>query len=681
MAGVSAGRYVAGSAWVLIVVLSHVRIATCVKRLALSTLSVPGSALGACVVFLTSLLTVGQLLGTIGLFAWWPVLIVSAAGWGAAELLRRRRAVPAPRSDRAVDRSVDAPFQVLVTTGCIAAVGWQWTTHVADAYSRGMMQADNLWYHGPFVARFLQTGDFGDLGSLGPVEARAYPMNSELLHALMTMPFRSDWLVPLSSHLFAALALGAAYVIGRRWSVGPLAMLGVTVLLSLPLIGKTQPGQMYNDVMAAALLLAVVALLVDGGLHRGPVAVAGVALGAAIATKLSIVGVAVPLALGVLLVALVARRRDLALTWFLATALTGSFWFARNWLLYSSPIAYVDVDLGPFELRGELRRTEDAPSLLQSLDVLDEFGQYYLDSLRIGLGPLWPVMLAIALVAPVAVMLRFRDWRFLGAAAAFIGLISFPALPTTAGLQFNNNLRYGTGALMLALPLAALAVAGYRWLRVGLAAIGVVLIVTNLVSDHPGRVPAWPGYHLWGFLAAVAIVGGAWIMVQFDNEEHLVPRPPAGTALKAGTAAVVVVVGAAGWLLQDHYLENRYVDSRHPDEPLQRPFGDVTDSAVDVLGTSDVYAMFGPDLSNEVTVLNERLRIGSTEPVRPCEYWRRTIHQGAGYIAVANNWLYRPSSPEQRAKWFENDPSVEILHEEGEFSVYYHDAALDPTTC
>jgi len=681
MPGVSVARYVAGTAWVLIVGLSHVRIAIVVKRLALSRLSQAGAVLGACVVLLTSLLTAGQLLGAVGLLSWWPVLVVSAAGWGVAERVLRQRPVPASVAEPMLERPADAWFHALVAAGCVAAVGWQWTTHLADAFGRGMMHTDNLWYHGPFAARFLQTGDFGDLGTLGYTEARAYPLNSELLHALMTMPFRTDLLVPVSSHLFAALAIGAAYVLGRHWSVGALAMLGVTVLLSLPLIGSTQPGQMYNDVMAAGLLLAVVALLVDGGLHHGPVAVAGMALGAAIATKLSVVGVAVPLALGVLVVALVARRRSVAVTWLLTTALTGSYWFARNWMLYNSPIASVDFDLGPFELRGDLVRTEPGESLLATLDNLDEVGEYYLDSLRTGVGPLWAVTLAIAVMAPIVVMIRARDWRLLGAAAAFIGLITFPILPITGGLPFVNNLRYGTGALMLALPLAAVAVAGYRWLQVGLAAVSVVLIVTNLVSDHRGRVAAWPGYHLWGFLAAVVLVGGAWLIFQRDREDPLVPplRPPSSPL--AVVVATVVVLGAAGWLLQRFYLDNRYVDSRHPDELLQRPFADITDSTVDVLGTDESYAMFGPDLSNHVTVHNQRLKLKARDPARPCEYWRRTIHRGAGYIVVANNWVYRPTSPEQRQAWFESDPATTVLEEQGDFSVYYHDAALDSSAC
>lgn len=179
----------------------------------------------------------------------------------------------------------------------------------------------------------------------------------------------------------------------------------------------------------------------------------------------------------------------------------------------------------------------------------------------------------------------------------------------------------------------------------------------------------------------MAIVGGAWLIYRWEREERLVPPLRPSSALIAGAAAAVVLVGSAGWLLQRHYLENRYADSRHPNEPLQRPFADITDTPVDVLGTDESYAMFGPDLSNEVTVHNERLKLEARDPARPCEYWRRTVHPGAGYIAVANDWVYRPITREHRDEWFESDPATTVLDEDGEFSLYFHDAALDPGSC
>lgn len=146
-------------------------------------------------------------------------------------------------------------------------------------------------------------------------------------------------------------------------------------------------------------------------------------------------------------------------------------------------------------------------------------------------------------------------------------------------------------------------------------------------------------------------------------------------------AAVVVVVGVGGWFLQRHYLENRYLDSGLPEDQLYRPFHDIADSHVDVFGTREPYPMFGPDLSNHVTVWNDQLDPAAPQPTDRCRFWREALEPGPGYIAVGNAWLLRQITPRQRAAWFGQDPSVIPIVDTGEFSVYYHDRALDPSRC
>ena len=679
----TAADYLAGVLWTVIVGAAHLHAALRVQRALLGRFSVPGRALATAVLALMSLIALGQLLGAVGLLSWWPMLAGSIAiavvvgGVTKAVATAEFADIEGAEGDAARATRAGTPFELLVSVVCVAAVGWQWTTHLADAFSRGMVQADNLWYHGPFTARFLQTGDFGDLGTLGYSESRAYPFNSELLHALMTMPFGRDVLVPVTSHLFAALALGAAWVLGRRWGVAALTVLAATVLLSMPLIASTQPGQMYNDVMAAALLLAAVALLVDGGLHPPAVGVAGAALGGAIGTKLSVLPVAAPLALGVLMVALVARRRAAATVWFGATAVTGGFWFARNWAVHRSPVPYLDVDVGPLELPGSLE-PEGGQTLLETLDDLDELGSYYADSVRISLGPLWFLAVLLGVGACGLVVARARDWRWIAGLASAVGLATFPVMPITGGLPFVNNLRYGVTPLLLALVLGPSLVAHRRWARLVLTAACGAIIVANLVSDHRGRVPAWPGYHAWGAFVAVAIVAVmSWRAVRRTSAR---PRP--GREVLAGSAAAAVAaLAVGGWFLQDYYLDHRYVDSGIEEDPLYRPFRSVTNTPVDVLATPMTYPMFGADLSNDVTVWNDFLRLGAEPLRRPCVTWRGVLEQGPGYIAIGDAWLLQDITPTDRARWFGSDASVRSILDTEKFTVYYHGRALDPTTC
>lgn len=673
----SAAEYLAGLGWLLVITVSHARIALLVRSWSLPGSSRAASHLGDAILFLASLLTLGQVLGSLGLLSWSPVFFSSTAlGIAAEAALRRHPPIVAGRGPQAVGRAPTARLEIACVTACIAAVGWQWSTHLADAFNRGMVQADSTWYHGPFMARFLQTGGFGDLGTLGYAEARYYPFNAELLHALMTLPFHRDLLVPVTNHLMAALALGAAYVLGRRWNVGALAVLGATVVLSLPIVASTQPGQMYNDVMAAALVLAAVALLVDAaGLDPQTFAVAGITLGLAVGTKLSVAGVVAPLAVGVLAIALVARRYRSAITWAASATLTGGFWFARNWVVHGSPAPFVDIQLGPIDWPAQVPN-ESGEALLETLDDFDVVRTYYAESLRISLGPLWMVLVAVVLTACTAMMIRPRDWRFVAALSAAVGVLAYPMLPLTGGLPFVNNLRYTVTVLLLAMALAALAVATRPLARAGLVLVCSVMVVANLLSDHRGRVVAWPGYHVWGLVTAIAVVGGVWSWLR--RASWRLPWRP-GAAPVGLTLALMAVVG--GWFLQRHYVANRYVDTGLDEEALHRPFTALRGTAVDVLGTVETYVMFGPDLSNRVTVWNEYLEPTNPAPRDPCRFWRRVVGTEQGYVAISNGWLLRDISPAERAEWFEHDSAVTTVVDTGDMTVYFHDRRLDPRDC
>lgn len=680
------GEYLTGWLWVVVVAASHGWVATRLRVLLLPGVSGPGACLGIVVLFVLSVLTLGQVLGAVGWLGWWPVLLGSITLAIVAEVAARRLGggvvAVAPTGDQPSPGTWwESRAEPVVAVACTAAVGWQWTTHLADAFDRGMVQADNLWYHGPFLARFLQTGGFGDLGNLGYSESRYYPMNSELLHAIMTMPFDRDLLVPLTNHVFAAMWVLAAFVIGRRRGVGALAVLASMVVASLPLVASTQPGQMYNDIMTGALILAAVALLVDGAASPGGLAVAGGSIGAAIGTKLSVATVIGPLAIVVLAVLLVRRRFAAALAWTAAATVTGGFWFARNWVVHGSPTPYFDIDLGPIHLPATGER-EIGETLFATLHDLGSSGGYYLESIRISFGPMWPLLPIGSLVACAVVLIRPCGWQLRSAAlAALAGVVTFPFLPVTGGLPFVNNLRYGVPALMLAMVLLAVAAAPWRWARVIVTAVSAAAVVGNLTSGHRGRVPAWPGHHEWGWLAAVAIAGGAWWWARRGRGAAAVAsRERRAVYATVAVAGALALIGA--WPLQRHYLANRYVGSGVPDDALYRPFHAISGMPVQALGTVEAYPLFGQDLSNDVTVWNEHIRMSATS-LPGCTFWRTAMDAERGYIAVSTStaWLQHEVTAELRADWFERDPSVEIVLNGGPMTVYFHDEPLNPSRC
>jgi hypothetical protein len=172
-----------------------------------------------------------------------------------------------------------------------------------------MTHADTLWYHGPYAARFVQSGRLTGLLDRGDALHTYAGQNSELVHALLILPYGRDILSPFVNVGWAAVALLAAWCIGRRFGVPALSLLGVVVVLGLPIIVGTHPGQASNDVAAGALLLGAIALLLEGQMQPLPIGLAAIAAGLALGTKLTVAAPIALLTVGIVVVGLRTRRR------------------------------------------------------------------------------------------------------------------------------------------------------------------------------------------------------------------------------------------------------------------------------------------------------------------------------------------------------------------------------------
>ena len=81
---------------------------------------------------------------------------------------------------------------------------------------------DSTWYHGPFAAGFLQSGDTWDLHFIAPqFLAWFYPANSELFHAVGMLAFGRDILSPLLNLGWLAGCLLAGWCVGRPFGSRP----------------------------------------------------------------------------------------------------------------------------------------------------------------------------------------------------------------------------------------------------------------------------------------------------------------------------------------------------------------------------------------------------------------------------------------------------------------------------
>jgi hypothetical protein len=615
-----------------------------------------------------------QLLGLFGAFRRGPVLVACVAAGLAMGMVGRRLGRPVARSRRkdGAGGVVGRREELVAAVAATALVAAQWATHVAATFGRGMTHTDTLWYHQPYAARFVQTGRLTDLLDR-PDALHAYVAhNSELVHALAILPFGRDLLSPLVNAGWGALALLAAWCLGRRRGVAALSLLGAVLVLGLPMVAGTQPGQASNDVAAAALLLASVALLLEGRLAPVPTGLAAVAGGLALGTKLTVAAPVLVMTVGVVVLALRAARPAAAVSWCAVLAVFGAYWFARNIALAENPLPWFDLDLGPLSLPAPVTEPGDS--------VADYFtaGFFWRDVVRQGLaralGRGWMVVLGLALGGGVLAVVRGRrpEERLAGA-GMLLGVVAYVFTPLTAdgrGLAFVFNLRYLTPVLALGLSLLALTLAsGTRWRRgAWITMIGVVAV--DATARHYERMPAWPaGYVGFGLLAAAGVVVAAALLTL-----------PRSRTWKTGLVLAGVLTAAGclggGWLVQRHYLDHRYVDAGLTLDPIHAVFRDVRDEKVAVLGTFDVYPMFGSDLSNRVARVEEPVRGSDADP---CRRWRQTLAaDGYRYIVLTRQAFFIDLPSEE---WISSDPATTEVFRNEDGSLYRVEGPLNPDAC
>ena len=107
-----------------------------------------------------------------------------------------------------------------------------------------MTTVDTIWYHLPVAARFVQTGRVSGIQYLDqdPVTA-FFPAGSSLLHGIGILMFGTDLVSTVVNVAWFALALVAAWCIGRPFGVAPGTTLRVAILLGTPGLVATQPSR------------------------------------------------------------------------------------------------------------------------------------------------------------------------------------------------------------------------------------------------------------------------------------------------------------------------------------------------------------------------------------------------------------------------------------------------------
>lgn len=624
------------------------------------------------VLALVALTVTGELLGSVGLLG--RVQTVTAlvcVGVAMAFVGTSTRSRPPARSLA----SVGSRAELLTAIAASALVLAQWTSHTTLALRRGMTHVDTLIYHAPFAARFVQHRRLTGLGGIALTLYQSFPDNSELIHAVAFLPFGRDLLSPLVNIGWAALVLLAAWCIGRRVDAAALCVLGAVLVLGLPTLAGSQPGQASNDVMVLALLLSVVALLLEGGFAPVPTTVAGLAAGLAVGTKLTAAATVAALSIAVIVHALRNHRRSVAVGWFAGAFFSGGYWLLRDWVTMGSPVPWVRVHLGPISLPAKGRA--DGASVAHYITDGWIWSHRYLPGLSLALGRAWPAILVVALGGGVVALARGRPIERWVGLATIVAAVTYVFTPLTAherGLTFAFDLRFLTPALLLGTTLTCrlagrCAPAPRRALLIGLAA----LVALDATARNYEFTPAWPA----GEVLSAVVTGSAIVLAAV----LLMRRRPEISArfLALAGASLIVVAGVGGFALQRYYFAHRYQDTGIPlYSGVYAYFREVRHARVfHIGGSAGVYPLFGPDLSNDVTELSGYVTFDGD----PCVWWRRLVARGRYQYVVVSPLTYGMYSV-PREGWLVNGTATRVVYRDATgVEVLRINDALDPGTC
>ena len=654
-----------------------------------------------------------QLLGAFGILIA-AVLIPVAVAVGLALYLGPWLRVGAADGGDVPPAPAIPVLQAAIALAAAAFVAAHWATGLEDVWGRGMLTFDTLWYHGPFAARIADTGSVWGMHFTDPLYLNwFYPENSELLHGAGIALFDRDLFSPLVNFGWLGVALLAAWCIGRPYGVAPLSLTAVAIAMDTGPMVPREAGTPATDTAPVALLLAAAALLInawatregDGGrawstapprVPFGALLVAGLAIGIALGTKLTISGAAAVMAVGVPFVVPPGARRKAFGVFVGGIAAMAGFWFLRNLIHAGNPLPWVR-EIGPIDLPGPNRGLEGRDDYTVAHYIFSNpsksiWSTYFLSPIENLLGPLWFLILGGAAGGAVLSVWRPRSPAVRLAGVVTIGAgIAYLFTPLTAAgpeghpLAFGINLRYLVPGLALGLALLSLEP------RITPARARLPLLVGGLItlfftSFYSDADVAWDGDFVsvpWAVVIGIVLVGAPVGLAL------LARRGPVLAGVAGGVLALAVA--GAGWERQDDYLAYRYDradDFRFQLDDAVRWAKPTSDLRIAVAGTSGAYnqyGLYGDELSNYVQYVGRHLPEADFQSIGNCRRFREALNVGDyDYLVTTpkldlNNPATATTSPE--GGWANGDPAAEQLIRAGRTRVFRITGEFSPDGC
>jgi hypothetical protein len=643
--------------------------------------SVAPALLAQSVIGIALLVTLAQIVGTFGQFRRAPLVLAALIACLAAWFL-----TSAPRGGEHARTSLRTSAAVILA---LLVALTPWLARTFGALRTGVLGYDSLNYHLPFAARDVQSGHVASLVFTFPgIETAFHPANSELIHGVGILALGRDTLSPLLNLGWLSLALLAAWCVGRSRNLGPLTLAAVVALLSSPQFVAFLAGRATNDIAAIALFLAAVALLLNGEDSRPATALAAVACGLALGTKLTMVIPVVALTVGAIAIARRGARVATAGVWLGGLVAAGGYWYVRNLVAVGSPIPALHLGIGPISFPvTRFSRAYPTFTVAHYLGDVGVWRSWFLPGLRESFGWGWPVIVGLGAAGWLLALMRGdRVLRMLGA-VGIVSFLGYLVTPQSAGgppgrpVLFANDLRFAFPALVLGLVLLPLVVSRTsQFARVWLPSLLAIALLNDALylTDIRGSLVAV------ALAAELAVLGVVVVLMRGP------PLRPNRALVALGCAFVLAIGAGAGWLVQRSYLSSRYADVAHdvPYASAPRPelvalYGwvrHVSDARIALVGLAISYPLFGADLSNHVQYIGHKGPHGAFDRVGSCREWRQLLNAGNyDFVVVSGN--ARGARVPVEARWTRSDPAAEVVLEVGTASVFRVSGTFDSGGC
>jgi hypothetical protein len=660
-----------------------------------------------------------ELLGTLSILrTGWIVVVCIGVGLLAALIGWRR----APADGHQVVAPRVQTIALLIALGVASFTVAEWTFPSQLSLDQGMFGGDTTWYHMPFAARIAQEHSTVHLLFTDPLRLAAwfYPQSSELIHGTAIVLFKSDWLSPLINLIWLAIALLAAWCVGRPYKVGPATLVAAALVLDSGVMIETQAGEGRNDIMGLAFLLAFVAFLINGHqrhapaagavqdaperdaplLDRGPLALAGIAAGLAASVKLTFLIPVVAIAFGVFVFSGRGRRLTTAWVLGLSALVVGGYWYVRA-AIKSGGNPIPQIGWGPLHLpRPDQMPLDPRPRFAVSHYLTDAtiYRRWFFPRLDDALGPLWPLILIVAVAAAVFIAVRSRN-RILRviAVAALLTAIVYIFTPLTAAGQegsptgFFTNTRYLMPGLVLALVLLPIA----RPLRApDSRARQTLLFLTAVYAITVLTTPKWyPGYIVGTVFLTLALV---WAPAGLGLLRSR--RRASRAAVAVAASAVVLLAVVLGRAQEVQYVDHHYTEVDHflQDGGPKKAYAftrRLSGKRIGIAGSGEIffgqYGFYGANLSNYVQYIGVPGPDGAYRLATSCRQFRRRVNAGNyDYLVVSQYTQDSRDAPYWYPiyAWLKTAPQLEQVIAEPEITpepdyVFKVKGKLDPAGC